>query len=297
MRRLEGAIPMEIIPEINMYKNKIFVIKYGGSIMGNAKAQKSFMKDVSLLKKAGIFIVLVHGGGPEISKCLKSFGIETKFINGLRVTDSSTMEIVEMVLSGSINKNISSKLSGQGVSAIGISGRDGNLIKAKKKYITNNSEKIDIGYVGEVAGVNKKLLMGLLKNDMLPVISPIGSDGRGNAYNINADYVAAAIASSLKADKLIMMTDTGGVYKDINDSSSLLSQITVNEIKEYINLGIISGGMIPKMECCMEAFSKGTKNIHLIDGRKEHSLLVDTFTNSGTKIIAKGGFNQCQKVI
>jgi acetylglutamate kinase len=297
MKRLEGAIPMEILPEIHMYKNKVFVIKYGGSIMGNAKAQKTFMKDVSLLKKAGIFIVLVHGGGPEISRSLNSIGIETKFIKGLRVTDSATMEIVEMVLSGSINKNISSKLSGQGVSAIGISGRDGQLIKAKKKYIIDNNEKVDIGYVGEVAGVNKALLLGLLKIDLLPVISPIGSDGRGNAYNINADYVAAAIASSLKAEKLIIMTDTGGVYKDINDSSSLLSQITTNEIKEYINTGIISGGMIPKMECCIEAISKGAKSIHLIDGRKDHSLLVDTFTNSGTKIIAKGGFNQCQKVI
>jgi acetylglutamate kinase len=275
----------EILSLLSDYKNKTFVIKYGGSIMNNLEAQKAFAEDVYLLRKHDINVVIVHGGGPEISRWLKKAGVESKFISGLRVTDTDTMEIVEMVLSGSVNKKLSSNLNKQGLCAAGISGRDANLIKAKKKYLIENGENIDIGFVGEVVSVNPSILIDLLKNNVIPVISPIGNDDDGNAYNINADYAASAVAGALNADKLIIMTDIAGVYKDINDPGSLLASLTIDEIKQYIESGIISGGMIPKMECCMEAILKGTKNVHLVDGRKEHSLLEDTFSGLGTKII------------
>lgn len=285
----ENTISINLLPFIGKNKNKTFVIKYGGSILSNVEAQKAFVQDISILKSFGINVVLVHGGGPEINKWLKKAGVESKFINGLRVTDSDTMEIVEMVLSGSVNKQLSANLSGQGLKAVGLSGRDSNLIKAARKYLFENGEKIDIGFVGEVTDINQKLLLDLLERDYIPVISPIGCDDEGNTYNINADYAASAVAGALKAEKLIIMTDIEGVYKDINDKSSLITSITSEEIKEYINCGIIKGGMIPKMECCMDAIAKGAKNVHLIDGRNEHSLIFDTFGNKGTKIISQGG--------
>jgi acetylglutamate kinase len=297
MKKLENTISISILPYISKYKNKTFVIKYGGSIMSNTKAQKAFIQDVSILKSFGINIVLVHGGGPEINKWLQRSGVESRFIKGLRVTDSETMEIVEMVLSGNVNKKLAANLSGQGLNALGISGRDNNLIKARKKYLYEGGEKVDIGFVGEVVSIQKKLLLDLLDKDQIPVISPIGCDAKGNTYNINADYAASAVAAALKAEKLIIMTDIEGVYRDINDKSSLITSITIDEIRYHIASGIINGGMIPKMECCMDAILKGTKNVHLIDGRKEHSLILDTFTNSGTKIISRGGIEQCQKAI
>lgn len=283
---LENNISIDILPYIGKNKNKTFVIKYGGSIMNNITAQKAFIQDVSILKSFGINIVLVHGGGPEINKWLKKAGVESNFINGLRVTDNDTMEIVEMVLSGNVNKALSANLSLQGLKALGISGRDNSLIKAEKKYLLENGEKIDIGFVGEVVDINKSLLLDLLEKDYIPVISPIGCDDGGNIYNINADYAASAVAAALKAEKLIIMTDIEGVYKDINDKDSLITTITIEEIKEYIAAGIIKGGMIPKMECCMSAIENGTGNVHLLDGRKEHSLILDTFANNGTRIIA-----------
>lgn len=270
---------------ISEYKNKTFVIKYGGSIMKNADAQVAFIEDVNNLKNEGINVVIVHGGGPEISKWLEKSGVESKFINGLRVTDAETMEIVEMVLSGSVNKKLTANLCKNNLNALGLSGRDAKLIKAQKKYTYINGEKTDIGFVGEVTGVNQTLLKDLLEKNYIPIISPIACDDDGNTYNINADYATSAIASALEAEKLIILTDIEGVYKDINDKSSLITSITVSEIKQYIKDGIINGGMIPKMECCMEAIESGTKSVHLIDGRKPHCLLIDTFNNSGTKIV------------
>ncbi len=292
-----NTISIDLIPLIHKYRNKTFVIKYGGSIMENIEAQKAFLNDVALLKNLGINIVIVHGGGPEINKWLKKADIESKFINGLRVTDEATMEIVEMVLSGNINKKISSFLSSLGISAIGISGRDSKLITAKKKYVYDNNDKIDIGFVGEAVSVNKEFLLSLINNDKLPVISPIGCDAKGNVYNINADFAAAAISSALKAEKLIIMTDIDGVYKDINDKTSIINSLSLDDIKDYIEAGIIKGGMIPKLTCCSEAILHGTKNVHLIDGRKMHSLILDTFTKSGTQIIKQGGMKKCQKAI
>ena len=297
MNNQSNYLNIETFLQINKYKGKTFVIKYGGSIMNNIKAQDAFVKDLLLLTSIGIKVVIVHGGGPEISKWLNKTGVESKFIKGLRVTDSTTMEIVEMVLSGNVNKKLSSNLSRKGLNAVGISGKDSNLIKSKKKYIYENGDKIDIGFVGEVTSINKELIINLLNDDLIPVISPIGCDSEGNSYNINADYAAAFISGVMNAEKLLIMTDIDGVYKDIKDPSTLLSSITINEIKEYIESGIITGGMIPKLECCIDALDKGTKSVHLIDGRKEHNLLLNITNNSGTKIITERVMNLCQKIV
>ncbi|MCY6370055.1 acetylglutamate kinase [Clostridium ganghwense] len=282
---------------LKLFKEKTFVIKYGGSIMQNKAAEKAFFQDILEMKLAGINIVIVHGGGPEISKWLNKIGIESKFVNGLRVTDKNTIEIVEMVLSGKINKNITANLSTQGLNAIGISGSDSNLLHAKKKYLHDNDKKIDLGFVGDVENINKDLLINLMNKGYIPVIAPIGCDTEGNKYNINADYAASFISSALEAEKLIILTDVEGVYKDIHNKDSLINSITVNEIKTYISSGIINGGMIPKMECCIAALEKGTKNIHLIDGRNEHCLINDTFNNCGTTISLKDVMKKCQKAI
>ena len=260
--------------QINKYEGKTFVIKYGGSIMSNTAAKEAFVEDVALMTSVGIKVVIVHGGGPLISKWVKKTGGQNKFISGLRVTDHETMEIVEMVLSGNVNKKLSSILSIRGLNAIGISGKDSNLIEAKKKFIYEDNQKIDLGFVGEVVNINTQVLLNLLKSNYIPVISPIGSDKGGNSYNINADYAAAAISGVLKAEKLLIMTDIDGVYTDIMDPSTLLSSITVAETKEFINSGIIYGGMIPKLECCVSAINKGTKNVHLVDGRKKTQLII-----------------------
>ncbi|TCO71061.1 acetylglutamate kinase [Marinisporobacter balticus] len=283
------AILIEALPYIKKFRGKTFVIKYGGSIMKNMDAKKALIEDVVLLKLVGIHVVIVHGGGPNISNWLNKLDIETTFVKGLRVTDESVMEVVEMVLSGKVNKGITSDLCKHGIDAVGISGRDNQLIAAKKKYIYEEKEKIDIGYVGEVVSVNTKLLDDLLQNGYLPVISPIGCDQEGNIYNINADYVASAISAVLNAEKLILLTDVEGLYRDIKDTSSFISSIEVEEIKKCIKEEVILGGMIPKMECCIEAIERGTKNVHLIDGRKEHSLLLEIFTNEGMGTMIKGG--------
>lgn len=297
MENQTNYLNIETILQLNKLRGKTFVIKYGGSIMDNIEAQDAFIEDLIFLTNIGIKVVIVHGGGPEISRWLKRTGIENKFIKGLRVTDSATMEIVEMVLSGNVNKKLSSNLSLKGLNAIGISGKDSTLIKAKKKYVYEDGNKIDIGFVGEVTSINKDVLLGLINNNYIPVISPIGCDAEGNSYNINADYAASFISGVLKAEKLLVMTDIDGVYIDIKDPSTLFPSITIDEIREYTDSGIISGGMIPKLECCIDALDKGTKGVHLIDGRKKHSLLLNITTNSGTKIIAGRGVNQCQKII
>jgi len=277
--------------QINKYEGKTFVIKYGGSIMSNDVAKEAFVEDVALMTKAGIKVVIVHGGGPLISKWVNKTGGENKFINGLRVTDGDTMEIVEMVLSGNVNKKLSSILSIRGLNAIGISGKDSNLIEARKKFVYEDNKKVDIGFVGEVVSINFQLLNTLLNSNYIPVISPVGVDELGNSYNINADYAAAAISGVLKAEKLLIMTDIDGVYTDITDPSTLLSSITIEETKDFIDKGIVYGGMIPKLECCVAAINKGTKNVHLVDGRKKHSLLLNIIKNCGTRIITAEGAN------
>jgi acetylglutamate kinase len=297
MKNSDILLNADSLSRIDQYKGKTFVIKYGGSIMDNLTAQDAFIEDVSKFVEAGIRIVIVHGGGPEINKWIEKIGIKRDFVKGLRVTSKSTMEVVEMVLSGKVNKTLSSNLSSKGLNALGISGKDSNLIQCKKKYVYENGEKIDIGFVGEVVKINKNLLINLLERDYLPVISPIGTDKNGISYNINADYVAAFVSGALEAEKLIIMTDVAGVYKDIKDPSTLMSSISIEEIKEYSKIGIINGGMLPKLECCIEALEKGANKVHLVDGRNEHSLIHSISNDYGTKIIKERGIEICQKVV
>lgn len=288
---------LEPLPEIEKLRGKTFVVKYGGSIVNDEKATKNFFRDIALLKMHGINIIIVHGGGPIISKWLKIAGIESRFVNGLRFTDEKVMEVVQMVLAGQVNKDLVLNLNLRGVNAIGICGIDDKLIEAEKKYVIEDGKKIDIGYVGEVKSINERMLLGIIKNGQIPVISPIGFDTDGNKYNINADYVASYISSAIKADKLIILTDVEGVYRDINDRESLIPYLNLDEIETYINEGIICGGMIPKMECCSDAIKNGTKRVHLIYGKNEHCLINDIFSNKGTVIEEKEYDDKCQKII
>lgn len=268
---------VEALPYITEFYGKTIVIKYGGSAMLDKSIKETFFQDVALMKLVGMKPVIVHGGGPEINKALKKSGKVSEFVNGLRVTDHETMEVVEMVLAGKINKEIVGQLQLQGVNAVGICGKDGNLLETVKKYPNGN----DVGFVGEVENVNLKLLNSLIDNDFIPVIAPIGSDNEGNSYNINADYAAVSIAGALGAQKLVFLTDVEGVLKDVNDSTSLISKLYLEEIPELVRTGIISGGMLPKVECCAEGVVRGVRTVHILDGRIEHSLLLEIFTEQG----------------
>ncbi len=269
------------------YKETI-VVKYGGSIMKNPAAISAFIEDVAALRQAGARIVIVHGGGPGITRFLDRMGITSGFIKGLRVTDKESVEVVEMVLSGQVNKDLAYRLSQAGVKALGISGRDGNLMEAEKMYLYENGEKLDIGYVGEVVGINGEVVTDLLEIGYVPVISPIACDKAGDIYNINADYAAAAVAAALKAGYLVYLSDVAGLYTDIQDEASFVPSITVEEIGKLIKDGVITGGMIPKMDCCIRAIENGTKNVCLIDGRKNNSLS-GFFMGEQSGTLIKGG--------
>ncbi len=285
MNKVEVLI--EALPYIKKFAGKTFVIKYGGSIMENEKSKLAFIEDVALLKLVGINVVIVHGGGKKISEMLAVMNIPVAFKNGLRVTDKATAEIVEMVLSGKINKEITGELCKHGLSAIGISGRDGSLLKAKKVYAIDGDQKVDIGFVGEITSVNKELINNLIDDGYVPVVSPVAEDDAGNVYNVNADYVAESISSSIKAEKLILLSDIKGLYKDVKDEATFISSIKVDEVRKLIEQGAIDGGMIPKMDCCIKAIEEGTKDVHLIDGRVTHSLLIEIFTNAGNGTMIK----------
>lgn len=274
-------------------KGKPLVIKYGGSITKNAAATEAFMEDIAFLKNSGAKVVIVHGGGPDINKMLGRLELNGEFVNGLRVTDGAAMEVVEMVLSGRVNKELTSKLLNKGVDAVGISGRDGRLIEAEKMYLDEAGVKVDIGFVGEVTSVNSKIVRDLMDMGYVPVISPVAGDREGNIYNVNADYAAAAIGASLDADSLVYLSDVEGLFSDINDRNSLISVITTSEIKELISKGTISGGMIPKMKCCTDAVEKGVKSVCLIGGQKAHALL-ELFSGNAIGTIIKGGDNNVE---
>lgn len=274
----KAKILIEALPYIKNFSGKIFVIKYGGSAMKNKSIKAAVMQDIALLKLVGIYPVIVHGGGNEISEVMEKMGIKPKFINGLRITNKETMEVVEMVLSGKVNKEIVNEIQKHDIKAIGISGKDGNTIIAEKKVM----ESYDLGYVGEIVKVNSEILWNLIENDIIPVLSPVGKDEAGETtFNINADNVAAAVAIALKAEKLVYMTDVEGVLGDLNDNASLISSIALSEVPSYIENGTISGGMIPKVECCVYAVKNGVKSVHILDGRIEHSLLLEIFTEKG----------------
>ncbi|MEA4848525.1 MAG: acetylglutamate kinase [Clostridiaceae bacterium] len=270
-----------------MEAGRAVVIKYGGSITKDIEATDAFIEDVAILRSAGVKVVIVHGGGPDINRMLDRLNLKGEFVKGLRKTDEAAMEVVEMVLSGKVNKDLTSKLLVKGVGAIGISGRDGRLLEAERMYLEEDGKKIDIGFVGEVTKVNGKMLRDLLIMGYVPVISPVAEDKEGNAYNVNADYAAAAIAASLDADSLVYLSDVEGLFGDVNDHSSLIGSITSAEIEKLIQTGTISGGMIPKMKCCTEAIEKGVKSVCLIGGKKAHALM-ELFYGKGAGTVITG---------
>lgn len=281
----KAAILVEALPYIQDFYGKTIVIKYGGNAMINDDLKEKVMQDIALMKYVGIRPVIVHGGGPEITGFLKKVGKQSSFVAGLRVTDEETVEIAEMVLDGKVNSEIVNLLNQRGVKAVGLSGKDAGLIKACKKLATvyegEEYHKVDIGYVGEVEKVNVGIIEDLLDQDYVPIIAPIGVGKNGESYNINADYVAAEIAGALEAEKLLLLTDIEGIYKDFNDKASFISSLHLAEAREYIKSGIISGGMIPKVEACLTALEHGTGKTHIIDGRLDHSIILEIFTSQG----------------
>ncbi len=272
----KAQVLIEALPYIQRFNRKIIVVKYGGSAMIDEELKRNVIKDVVLLKLVGFKPIIVHGGGKEISRWVGKVGKEPKFVNGLRVTDEETMEIAEMVLNR-VNKSLVSMVQELGVKAVGISGKDGGLLHVNKKL--SNGE--DIGFVGEIDQVNPKIIMDLLANDFLPIVCPIGFDDNYNSYNINADDAACAIAKEVNAEKLAFLTDIEGVYRDFNDKSSLISELTIEEAEEFINNGIVGGGMIPKLQNCVSAIHEGVSRVHILDGRILHCLLLEIFTNKG----------------
>lgn len=272
----KAQVLIEALPYIQRFNRKIIVVKYGGSAMVDEELKKHVIQDVTLLKLVGFKPIIVHGGGKEISKWVGKVGMEPVFVNGLRKTDEATMEIAEMVLN-KVNKSLVQMVEELGVSAVGISGKDGGLLKVEKKL--SNGE--DIGYVGEITEVNPQLLYDLLEKDFLPIVCPIGMDDQYHSYNINADDAACAIARAVEAEKLAFLTDIEGVYKDPNDKDSLISELTVSEAKKLITDGFIGGGMLPKLNNCIDAIENGVSRVHILDGRIAHCLLLEIFTNRG----------------
>ena len=267
---------IEALPYIQRFNRKIIVVKYGGSAMVDEELKKNVIQDVTLLKLVGFKPIIVHGGGKEISKWVGKVGMEPEFVNGLRKTDAATMEIAEMVL-GKVNKSLVQMVESLGVNAIGISGKDGGLLKVDKKL----SNGQDIGFVGDVKEVNPKILYDLLEKDFLPIVCPVGMDDEFNTYNINADDAACAIARAVKAEKLAFLTDIEGVYKDPEDKDTLISELPVSDARKLIEDGYIGGGMLPKLNNCIDAIENGVSRVHILDGRIAHCLLLEIFTNRG----------------
>ncbi len=281
----KAQVLIEALPYIQKFNRKIIVVKYGGSAMVDEELKKKVIEDVVLLKLVGFKPIIVHGGGKEISRWVDKVGMETNFVGGLRVTDAPTMEVAEMVLN-KVNKSLVNLISQLGVKSVGISGKDGGMLKVDKKL----SQGQDIGFVGEIKEVDPKVIYTLLENDFLPVICPIGIDDSFNTYNINADDAACAIARAVNAEKLAFLTDIEGVYRDKDDPDTLISELVLDEAEELINGGCIGGGMLPKLTNCIDAIRQGVSRVHIMDGRIPHCLLLEIFTNKGigTAILNKG---------
>lgn len=273
----KAQVLIEALPYIRRFAGSIVVVKYGGSAMVDDDIKMSVIQDIAMMKRIGMKPVVVHGGGNSITQLLDRLGKQTQFVDGLRITDEETAKVAEMVLSGNISKELVQCLQAQGSNAVGINGKDGDTLVARKKIINGK----DLGYVGEVVQVNTALLDVLISNDFVPVVSPVGTDFEGNTYNINADYAASAIAGALHAQKLVFLTDVEGILKDKNDPSSIIRKITLAEAQACIADGTIRGGMIPKTECCMDGIRQGVQGVHILDGRIPHSLLLEIFTIEG----------------
>ena len=271
----------QALPYIKKYRGKIVVIKYGGNAMINEDLKQQVMEDIALLWLIGVKVVLIHGGGPEISETMKKFGKKSEFVNGLRVTDKETVDIVQMVLAGKVNKTLVNLLQMKGGHAVGLSGIDGGILEATMK-------DEQLGYVGEVTKIRTQPITDLLEKNYIPVISTIASDRQGNTFNINGDTAAASIAGALGAERLIMMTDIAGLLRDKDDPSTLIPAVTVSEAKQLFEEGIISGGMIPKVDCCIEAIEKGVRHVVIMDGRVPHSILMELLTDEGAGTMVLG---------
>ena len=286
----KAEVLIEALPYIQRFNRKIIVVKYGGSAMVDEHLKHQVIQDVVLLKLVGFKPIIVHGGGKEISKWVGKVGMEPHFVNGLRVTDEPTMEIAEMVLN-KVNKSLVQLVNELGIKAVGISGKDGMMLKCKKKY----SKGEDIGFVGDITEVDPQIIYDLLEKDFLPIICPIGFDDEFQSYNINADDAACAIAKAMKAEKLAFLTDVEGVYRDFEDKSSLISEMTVDEAQEFVSGGSLGGGMLPKLQNCIDAINNGVSRVHILDGRIAHCLLLEIFTNRGigTAILKHGAERYC----
>ena len=271
-----SKVLIDALPYIQKYNNKVVVIKYGGNAMTNNELKDAVMSDIVLLSLVGVKVVLVHGGGPEINDMLKRLNIESKFIGGLRYTDSETIDVVKMVLAGKVNKELVALLAEHNGNALGLCGIDGKMLMAEKA-----EGDVDLGYVGEIKKVNKKPIVDALNNGYVPVIATVASSADGTAYNINADTAAARIAAELNAENLILMTDIKGLLRDKDDPSTLIPSVNVSEVPFLKRQGIISGGMIPKIDCCVEAVRRGVKRTSIIDGRVPHSILIELLSNEG----------------
>ena len=272
MQRAEVLV--QALPHIKRYNGKIVVVKYGGNAMIDENLKMQVMEDIALLWLIGVKVVLIHGGGPEISETMKRLGKKAEFVNGLRVTDRETVDIVQMVLAGKVNKTLVSLIQMKGGHAVGLSGIDGGIIEAKMKDEA-------LGYVGEITKIRTQPITDLLEKNYIPIISTVASDRQGNTYNINGDTAAAHIAGALQAERLIMMTDINGVLRDKDDPSTLIREMTVEQAKGLYDEGIISGGMIPKVDCCIEAINEGVSNVVIMDGRVPHAILMELLTDEG----------------
>lgn len=271
----------QALPYIKQYRGKIVAIKYGGNAMVNEQLKEQVMGDIALLWLIGVKVVLIHGGGPEISETMKRLGKQSVFIDGLRVTDKETVDIVQMVLAGKVNKTLVNLLQMKGGHAVGLSGIDGGILEAKMKEEA-------LGFVGEITKVRTQPILDLLEKNYIPVISTVASDRQGNTYNVNGDTAAACIAGALRAERLIMMTDVSGILRDKDDPRTLIRELRVSQIGTLFDEGIISGGMIPKVECCAEAIGKGVRNVVIMDGRVSHSILIELLTDEGAGTLVRG---------
>ena len=275
----------QALPYIKKFNGKVVVVKYGGNAMINEHLKEQVMEDIALLWLIGVKVVLVHGGGPEISELMAKLGKKPEFVDGLRVTDKETVDIVQMVLAGKVNKSLVTLLQMKGGHAVGLSGMDGGMIEAKIK-----DERL--GYVGKITKIRPQPINDLLEKNYIPVVSTVASDRQGNVYNINGDTAAAYIAGALGAERLIMMTDIAGILRDKDDPSTLIPHITIKEAEKLYEEGVISGGMIPKVDCCIEALRRGVKNVTIMDGRVPHSILMELLTDEGAGTMVKGEDNE-----
>jgi len=279
--REKARVLMEALPYIKEYYGRTVVVKFGGNAMENDELKEMFASDIVLMRYVGMNPVIVHGGGPQVTHYMERLSMEVRFVDGHRVTDAAAMEVVKMVLVGKVNKEIVSLINGHGTLAVGLSGEDGNLLMARKRTHVGKEGEVDLGFVGDVAKVNPGILNNLIRDEFIPVVASIGVDENGQSYNINADLVAGALAASLRADKLIYLTDVDGIYRDFQDRSSLIAELTTGEVEQLIQDGGLTSGMLPKIQSCIDALRSGVRRAHIVNGTIDHALLLELYTDAG----------------